>query len=172
MSPFLLFLVAAVVALVATLRVVTCRHPIHALLYFVVSLLAVAVIFLVLGAPFVAALEIVVYAGAIMVLFIFAVMLFQSSEDDELRPRPVEFVGPTLLSAVLFALVAGILGGALGPDAAIAGRVGPKAVAATLLGPYLLAVELASMLLLAGLIAAHHLARDLSGPGSPAEDPP
>ena len=61
--------------MLATLRVITHTRAVHALLYFIVSLLAVAVIFYVLGAPMAAALEVIIYAGAIMVLFVFVVMM-------------------------------------------------------------------------------------------------
>ena len=67
-----LFYVAATVALIATIFAMTRINAIHALIYLIVSLLAVAVIFYLIGAPFVAALEIVIYAGAIMVLFVFS----------------------------------------------------------------------------------------------------
>ncbi len=70
-----LFYIAASVSVLATLRVITDLHAVHALLYLVVSMMALAVIFFLLGAPFAAALEIIIYAGAIMVLFIFVVML-------------------------------------------------------------------------------------------------
>ena len=55
-------------------------NAVHALLYLIVSLLAVAVVFYVLGAPFVAALEVIIYAGAIMVLFVFVVMMLNLGE--------------------------------------------------------------------------------------------
>ena len=71
----IVFWIAAIVALVATAMVITRLNAIHAVLYLIVSLLAVAVMFLALGAPFVAALEVIIYAGAIMVLFVFVVML-------------------------------------------------------------------------------------------------
>ena len=65
-----LFYIAATIALVATVLAMTRANAIHALIYLIVSLLAVAVIFFLIGAPFAAALEIVIYAGAIMVLFV------------------------------------------------------------------------------------------------------
>ncbi|MCB1617962.1 MAG: NADH-quinone oxidoreductase subunit J, partial [Pseudomonadales bacterium] len=67
----LAFYLSAAVALLATLGVIIARNPVHALLYLVVSLLAVAMIFFAIGAPFAGALEVIVYAGAIMVLFVF-----------------------------------------------------------------------------------------------------
>ncbi len=75
MGPAIAFYLAAAIALIASVRVITNANPVHALLYLVVSLLAVAMIFFALGAPFAAALEMIVYAGAIMVLFVFVVMI-------------------------------------------------------------------------------------------------
>ena len=70
-----LFYIAGVVAVISTIAVVLQTNIVHALLYMVVSLLSVAVIFYVLGAPFAAMLEAIVYAGAIMVLFLFVIMM-------------------------------------------------------------------------------------------------
>ena len=70
-----LFYIAAFIALFATLQALSRSNAIHALIYLIISLLAVAVIFFLLGAPFAAALEIVIYAGAIMVLFVFVIMM-------------------------------------------------------------------------------------------------
>ena len=70
-----LFYLAAAIAVLSTVMVITRLNAVHALLYFIVSLFAVALIFFLLGAPFVAALEVIIYAGAIMVLFVFVVML-------------------------------------------------------------------------------------------------
>ena len=81
------FYIAAAVATAATLLVVTRANAVHALLYLVVSLLAVAVVFFTLGAPFVAALEVIVYAGAIMVLFIFVVMMLNVGPAGERQER-------------------------------------------------------------------------------------
>lgn len=154
------FYVAAAVAVAATLMVITRRNAVHALLYFIVSLFAVAVIFFLLGAPFVAALEVIVYAGAIMVLFLFVVMLLPGRGEEAERHwvAPRMFVGPSLLSAILLGELFLVLWSpALTPAAARV--VGPREVGTTLLGPYLLGVELASMLLLAGLVGAYHLGR-------------
>ena len=69
------FYIAAVIAVVTTLLVITRKNAVQALLYLAVSLISVAVIFYDLGAPFMAALEVIVYAGSIIVLFIFVVMM-------------------------------------------------------------------------------------------------
>jgi len=163
------FYLAGAVALCATLMAITRRSPVHALLYLIVSLLAVAVVFALLGAPFVAALEVVVYAGAIVVLFVFLVMLLN------LGPRAAEqerrwlgwrvWIGPALLALVLAAelvfLLLGTPGGASGPV------IGPRRVGTLLYGPFLIGVELASFLLLAGLVAAYHLGRPSRGSSEP-----
>ena len=152
----LVFYVAGAVSFVSTIMVITRRNPIHALLYFILSLLGIAVIFLDLGAPFVAALEIIIYAGAIMVLFIFVIMLL-SPEPSELA-RPALWVGPALLGLLLTAgLVYGVVSshGQIPPTESSS----PKEVGIALFGPYILGVEFASLLLLAGLIAAYHLGR-------------
>ncbi len=79
------FYLASLVAILATIRVITNSSPVHALLYMVISLLAVAMIFFCLGAPFAGALEIIVYAGAIMILFVFAVMMLNLGEETRAR---------------------------------------------------------------------------------------
>ena len=128
----------------------------HALLYLVISLFAVAVVFYTLGAPFVAALEVIVYAGAIMMLFLFAVMLLNVSADSPLRVPRLAWLGPAILVAVLLAEV--IYGITRQTQPLAGAEVGPQAVSEALYGPYVLGVELASMLLLAALIGARHVA--------------
>ena len=87
-----LFYIAACIAVISTLMVIIQLNPVHALLYLVVSLLSIALIFLLLGAPFAAALEVIVYAGAIMVLFVFVVMMLNlgpQSRGEERRWLPL-----------------------------------------------------------------------------------
>lgn len=158
------FYVSAAVAIAATILTITRLNPMHALLYLVVSLLAVASVFFVLGAPFAAVLEVIVYAGAIMVLFVFVVMMLNLGEaaiETERRwLQPQLWIGPSILSAILLAEMLWVLGaGAVGPGAGEV--IGATGVAGRMFGPYLLAVELASMLLLAGLVAAYRLGRVL-----------
>jgi NADH-quinone oxidoreductase subunit J len=153
----------AAVAVIATLLAITNVNPLHALLYLIVSLLAVAMMFFSLGAPFAGMLEVIVYAGAIMVLFVFVVMLLnlgRATVDQErgwLLPRT--WIGPGLLSLTLLIELARVLT-QRGDDVAVAGgTIAATEVGLALYGPYLLAVELASMLLLAGLVTAFHLGR-------------
>ncbi len=81
------FYLMALVAIVSTVRVVTNANPVHALLSLIVSLLAVAGMFMIVGAPFAGALEIIVYAGAIMVLFVFVVMMLNLGQQTVEQER-------------------------------------------------------------------------------------
>ncbi|MFY4728807.1 NADH-quinone oxidoreductase subunit J [Nitrospira sp. BLG_2] len=159
----LLFYIAASVAVVATLRVITCARPVHALLYLVVSLLAVAVIFFILGAPFVAALEVIIYAGAIMVLFVFVVMMLNlgpaTIEQEQRWMAQSTWTGPSILALILLGELLYLLIWSDAGQSAEMAVVGPKEVSRALFGPYLLGVELASLLLLPGLVSAYHLGR-------------
>lgn len=157
------FYIAAAVAVLATVMVIAATNAIHALLELVVSLLALAIVFYVLGAPFAAALEVIVYAGAIMVLLVFVVMLLNLGEQAAWQERqwlsPGVWIGPATLAAVLLGELLYMLW--QGPGLVRVGAVvTPRQVGALLFGPYLLAVELASMLLLAGLVGAYHLGRE------------
>lgn len=157
-----IFYSSAAVAVLATFRVISGSNPVHALLNLVVSLLAIAMIFFTLGAPFAAALEMIVYAGAIMVLFVFVVMMLNlgdsvvHQEKNWLQPD-VWLVPALLTTALLLLLIYAINQQA---DAVVGGvSVDAKQVGIALFGPYILIVELASLLLLAALVAAFHIGR-------------
>lgn len=158
------FFIAGIVALATTLRTITCANPVHALLYLIMSLLAVAIDFYALGAAFAATLEVVVYAGAVMVLFVFVVMMLNLNQETVARERhwlrPKLWVGPSVFAAILLiAMVWSMtIGGAIG---GIEGTpLSANAVGSTLFGPYVLVVELAAFLLLAALVVAIHIGRD------------
>ncbi len=158
----ILFYTSGGIAVLSTFLVITRKNAVHALLYLVVSLLAMAVVFFALGAPFVAALEVIIYAGAIMVLFVFVIMMLNlgggTARSDSQWLAPAAWGGPAVLCAALLAELALVL--AAGKPAAFAApAIGPVQVGVALLGPYVLAVELASLLLLAGLVGAYHLGR-------------
>lgn len=154
------FYIAAFITVISTLMVITRHNPVHALLYLVVSLLSLSVIFYVLGAPFAALLEIIIYAGAIMVLFIFVIMLLNlgketaKQEKEWLKPRV--WIGPAFLSLILFAELFYLIYDSGSPITAIQ-TVDSKIVAITLFQPYIVAVELAAMLLMAGVVGAAHI---------------
>jgi NADH-quinone oxidoreductase subunit J len=157
----ILFYIASAVALFATVFALTRSNAAHALIYLIISLLAVAVIFFLLGAPFAAALEVVIYAGAIMVLFVFVIMMLNLGEEGDQRERqrlnPAVWIVPAILSAIL--LIEMIIGINSLQAPETGALIGAKQVGLTLFGPYVLAVEIASMLLLAGLVGAYHVGR-------------
>lgn len=181
-----LFYISAAVAVVATVMVITRRHAVHALLYLVISLLASATVFYAMGASFVAALEVIIYAGAIMVLFVFVIMMLNLGSSASLQERqwlrPTTWIGPSVLTALLLgtllytSLAAGesravIIAQPAPPTArstvptlqpipqALPGPVEPQEVGRSLFQQYALGVELASMLLLAAVVGVIHLAR-------------
>jgi NADH-quinone oxidoreductase subunit J len=143
-----------------TAMVITIKNAVHALLYLIVSLLAVALVFFSLGAPFAAALEIIIYAGAIMVLFVFVIMMLNlgasvtKQESQWLTPRI--WTGPSILALVLMAELVYVLatGRSTAPAAVL---VGPKQVGITLLGPYVLGGTAHAAA--RGLIGAYHVGR-------------
>lgn len=156
------FYLTAFVAVVSTALALTNKNAAHGILYLVVSFLSVALVFALLGASFVAALEIIVYAGAIVVVFLFAVMLLglgPAAQDEERAWLPARaWIGPGILAALLALELAYVL--AVSPEHAIVGAaVSPAQVGAALFSRYLLAVELASMLLLAALVGVAHVGR-------------
>lgn len=164
----LMFYFAAALAIVASIKVVTGKNSVHALLYLVVSLLAVAVCFYLMGAPFAAGLEVIVYAGAILVLFVFAIMMFGLGQDETLNaPQSHSFklgnfniwFGPCLIAVLLLAELIFAIESSTVQEKLTSNIIEAKQVGMLLYGPYLLAVEIASFLLLAGLVAGYHFAK-------------
>ncbi len=156
-----LFYLAGAIAIISTFAVIVQTNIVHALLYLILSLLAVAVVFYVLGAPFAAVLEAIVYAGAIMVLFLFVIMMLNLGQHTREQERgwlaARVFVAPAIMAAILLGQLLNVMS-QLDHTVEVS-RVGVLEVSALLFGPYVLAVELASILLLAGLVAAYHLAK-------------
>lgn len=156
-----IFYIAAFVSVITSLLAITNRNAIHALLYLILSLLSISVIFYILGAPLSAALEVIVYAGAIMVLFIFVVMMLNIGMEEKLEKnwlRPRMWILPAVLSAILLAILI-YVAGIFSDEAVSAEVISPKAVGMKLFTTYLLEVELAAMLLLAGIVGAYHIGR-------------
>jgi len=156
----ILFYIAAGIAIIATLRMVTGTNAVHALLYLIVSLLSVSVIFFLLGAPFIAALEVIIYAGAIMVLFVFVIMMLNTGSGGVKKEHELlkasTWIGPGITSAILcgemlYMLMAPAFHPINRPD------IPPAAVGSLLFSKYILIVELAAFLLAAGIIGAYHL---------------
>ncbi|MCH8175803.1 MAG: NADH-quinone oxidoreductase subunit J [Proteobacteria bacterium] len=157
----ILFYIAGTVAVVSTVGVIVQSNIVHALIYLILSLLAVAVVFFSLGAPFVAVLEAIIYAGAIMVLFLFVIMMLNMGQhtidQEKTWMAAKDWALPAGLAAILLAQLLYVLRD-FQVDI-VPNEVGVLEVSALLFGPYVLAVELASILLLAGLVSAYHLAK-------------
>jgi len=163
-----LFYVFGAVAVVASLLVIAQRNPIYSVLLLIASFGALSGLYVLLEAPFVAVIQIIVYAGAIMVLFLFVVMLLnaphEQTEQDErsfalMRSGPMRFGGflaVALALELIWALSNGRGLGVLGPGA------GPASVASigrSLFTDYAFAFEVTSVLILVAMVGAVVLAR-------------
>ncbi len=160
-----IFWSAAVIAIGSTLAMLLSRNPFYAVLYLIQSLFGVALIFYTLGAEFLAVLEIIVYAGAIMVLFLFVVQMLSpgsgpTSDHDLQRPSIGQSALPILFAVVLLAATALALFKS-GSLISAAGHVtyDAKSLGIALFRSHYLGVELASLVLLIGMIGAMHLGR-------------
>ena len=156
------FYIASAIAIIATVMVITRHNLIHALLYLVVSFLAIAVVFYLLGASFIAALEVIIYAGAIVVLIIFVIMMLnlkaEAVEQERQWMKGGIVIGPAILSLVLLVELFYIISG-VGMSEQEYHLVDAKAVGISLYGPYVIGVELSGILLMSGIVGAYHLGR-------------
>ena len=156
------FYIASVIAILATIMVISSYNIVHALLYLVISFLAIAVVFFVLGAPFVAALEVIVYAGAIVVLIIFVIMMLslkkESTEQEKQWLTRDIWLGPAILAFILTGELIYVI--TTGQVADLNQHlVDSKAVGISLYTTYVIGVELSGILLMAGIVGAYHLGR-------------
>jgi NADH-quinone oxidoreductase subunit J len=156
-----IFFIAATVAVASSVLAITNRNAIHALLYLILSLLSISVIFYIIGAPFAAALEVIVYAGAIMVLFIFVVMMLNIGMERDLEKKwlsPRMWILPSVMAAILLIIFIYVLK-TFRSEQTGAETIGPKQVGIAMFTTYLLAVEISGILLLAGITGAYHLGK-------------
>jgi NADH-quinone oxidoreductase subunit J len=154
----LLFYIVAGVTVASTAIAVTRRHMVHAVVYAMLSFFGTAMLFYLLGAPLLAALEVIIYAGAIMVLFLFVVMMIQVESPGELMFPLTQWL-PALLFGSLYAMV-GFLMVLWTPGTDIPLRMlmaTPRDLALFVFQKHWLAVEIASLLLLAAIIGALQL---------------
>lgn len=166
-----LFIVFALIAVVAALGVILSRKPVYSALFLLLNFATLAALYVMLQAQFLAAVQVIVYAGAIVVLFLFVVMLIGGGQlgdiRDSSRPLRQRFTGPRIAAIVLvllllaglgYGIVTGQLSSAPG-DAATFRQGSVQAIASVLYTDYLLPFELASVLLLVGMVGAVVLAR-------------
>ena len=154
------FYIAGFLAILSTVLVVATKNAVHALLYLIVSLLSISVIFFILGAPFIAALEVIIYAGAIMILFVFVIMMLHIESPESNREydfiKPKIWIGPSIIALILVAEMLYILynnGYHPMPHQSIS----PEIVGKLMFTKYALVVDLSGFLLTAGIVGAYHL---------------
>jgi|SRR5262245_39828725 len=157
---YVAFFVIAAVAVGSALGLLLKKNPIHGALFLVVNLGAVAALYLMLGAEFLAAAQVIVYAGAIMVLFVFAIMvLIPGKEETGTDPRrPYRLLGLPVGAALFLELVV-IVGRQLPASGSAPVPGGADSIGRVLFTQYLLPFELTSVLLLAAMVGVLVLAR-------------
>ena len=159
----LLFILFGALAIGCALAVVAQRNPLYSAISLIGVFISLACLYVMLAAPFIAAVQVIVYAGAIMVLVVFVIMLLNVEEEEHRRPR-LRFLVPVAiaLAGVLIAEVAFILVSVRSPDMPGAGAsdVGlTQSIGSALFTRYLLPFEITSILLLMAIVGAMTLAR-------------
>jgi NADH-quinone oxidoreductase subunit J len=156
----IVFYILAAVVIAATLFSVTERHPVHAIVYLATSFFALAVIFYLLAAPLAAVFEVIIYAGAIMVLFLFVIMMLDLGHPEKVKGPgmrdcwPAAVLGITVLIAFAVLVLASSQPVPSPPAAA-----GIRETARILYRNYGIAVEIVSLQLLFALVGALYLGR-------------
>ena len=162
------FYLFGAIAIGASLLVIAQRNPVYSVLLLIASFGALSGLYVLLDAPFVAVIQIIVYAGAIMVLFLFVVMLLNAPQEDtehDIRMHPFRGPGPMRFGAVLALGLAAELGWALtrtpGDSAPFGGTPvsSVSAIGRTLFTEYAFAFEVTSILILVAMVGAVVLAR-------------
>jgi len=157
-----LFYIFAALAVLAAISVVAQRTPIFSALSLIVVLCSLAVIYLLLGAEFIAFIQVIVYAGAIMVLFVFVIMLLNAGREVPThRSRMARWLGPPLAVAflveILFAIWQQFPAGGTRPASPL--DAGPAAIGHLLFRNYVLPFEVTSILVLVAILGAVVLAK-------------
>jgi NADH-quinone oxidoreductase subunit J len=178
MLQLVLFFVFGIIAVLAAINLLAQRHPINSALSLIVVMAAVAALFLLLGAEFLAAIQVIVYAGAIMVLFVFVIMLLNAGVEHRTPGSRVAMLlgvpAVVLLAAFLAWTVIARSPYPVGVNLTGSFVGSPKAIAELLFRDFLLPFEVTSILVLIAIMGAVVLAipaGTTTGPGSP-EHPP
>ena len=163
--PFFVFFACAVLAIAGALVLIISREPIHSALALILVMISLAVLYLLLGAPFIAAVQIIVYAGAIMVLFVFVIMLLNAGVEERTNwSKIAKYAGLPLAVILLLEIAHRLFQAPIG--AAIANGAGAPGPAASttqlsldLFQQYLFPFEATSILILIAILGALVLAR-------------
>jgi len=156
-----IFYLLAVIMIISTVLAITRRFLVHSVVFLIISFLATGLLFYLLGAPFLAALEVIIYAGAIMVLFLFIVMTLVVEERGKKGLESFRQWIPAIVLSVISFFVAGVLlFEAPGSRETLpAGLATPAAFGQFIFKNYWFPVEIASFLLLIGLVGTLYLGR-------------
>lgn len=155
-----LFILFGAIAVCGAVMVVTRKHPMASALYLILTLFAVAALFVLRQAHFLAAIQVIIYAGAVVVLFVFVIMLINVPEDRLPVERATTMRVLGVLAAGFFILESAVLARRYWMPKGPAAEVGTvEAVGRALFTDYLLAFEITSVLLLAAVIGAIALAK-------------
>ena len=161
-GPLIIFLVLAAVAVLGAVSLILQRHPIHSALSLIVVMVALAGLYLLMGAEFVAAVQIIVYGGAIMVLFVFVIMLLNAGEEERTNfSKLATYAGVPLAVAIAGLIAAAILRSSgnlstAGPNGALTST---KNLSMLLLREFVYPFELTSFLVLVAILGAIVLAQ-------------
>jgi NADH-quinone oxidoreductase subunit J len=161
-APLLVFFVLAIMAVAGAISLILQRHPIHSALSLIVVMVALAGLYLLMGAEFVAAVQIIVYGGAIMVLFVFVIMLLNAGVEERTNfSKLATYAGIPLGLTLLVAIAGAIVGGQNGVQAsAQTSTVAPtKQIAGLLFQDFVYPFELTSFLILVAILGAIVLAQ-------------
>lgn len=156
----LIFYVVATVIVAATAMAITRRNLVHAVIYLIFSYFGTALLFYLFGAPLLAALEVIIYAGAIMVLFLFIVMMIKVESSEELM-FPLSQWLPAAAFGFIY-LIVGLVMVMTTPGTEISlsmVQASPREFALYVFQKHWLSIEIVSLLLLIALIGALHLGK-------------
>jgi NADH-quinone oxidoreductase subunit J len=153
----ILFYILSTIAVLSAFRVVTSNNPVHSVLYLIVTFFAIGCHYLILNAQFLAAVHIIVYAGAIMVLFLYVIMLLNLNKETEPHKNIASKFAAVIAAGVLMVVLAAALKGTeqLGNAQVAAHDVGLiKNLGIVLFKDFLLPFELSSVLFLSAMVGA------------------
>lgn len=155
-----IFFVLAAVAVTGAVSLILQRHPIHSALSLIVVMVALAGLYLLLGAEFVAAVQIIVYGGAIMVLFVFVIMLLNAGEEERTNfSKIAAYAGLPMAVAVAGLIAAAIARSSLPPAQATGALTSTKSLSMLLFREFVYPFELTSFLILVAILGAIVLAQ-------------
>ena len=154
-----LFYILAAVMIVATVFAITEKHPVHAIVYLVTSFFALAAIFYLLAAPLVAVFEVIIYAGAVMVLFMFVIMMLDLGDSQEAQRSSLLHWFPAMVLAGIILASLLLLASGRGAPSGSSVQLTVQEFSLSLFRKYGVAIEIISMQLLFAVVGALYLGR-------------